>query len=162
MQDQSINPGEGLIDQLQDIHVVAEPSLWPPAPGWWFVGAVLLILLLVGLFRFVRKMKVRARRRRLLNELDQLAQTFDPHTQAADYLAALNRLFRGIALKAFPGSGCGRLEGEAWVSFIRARMESAGDLSGLSALESGPYQRQPDYEPEQLQGLARQWVLSYG
>jgi hypothetical protein len=162
MQDQAINPGAGLIDQLLDIHKVTEPTFWPPAPGWWMLGALLLVLLLVALVKLIRKMRVRIRRRRLLGELDGLAETFDPRTRPADYLAALNRLFRGVALRAFPGSGCGRLEGEAWVAFIRGRLDEAGDLSGLEALETGPYQERPEFEPGQLQDLARQWVLSYG
>lgn len=162
MQDQTVNPGAGLIEQLQDIHAVAEPSLWPPAPGWWVLAALLLALLVVVVIRVTRKIRVRMRQRRLLDELDGLAKQYDPHTNPADYLAALNRLFRGIALKAFPESGCGRLEGEAWVSFIRGRLNLPGDLSELAVLETGPYQRKPDFEPEQLQACARQWVMSYG
>lgn len=162
MQDQAINPGAGLIDQLLDIHNVAEPSFWPPAPGWWVLGVLLLGLLLLVLVRLIRKMRVRMRRRQLLGELEGLAKSFDPNAQPADYLAALNRFFRGIALRAFPDSGCGRLEGDAWVSFIRGRLDSASDLSGLEVLETGPYQERPEFEPRKLQALARQWVLSYG
>ena len=126
MHAQAPNPGAGLIEQLQDIHTAAEPSWWPPAPGWWVVAAVVLVVLIYALIRAIGKIRIRMRGRRLLGELEGLASTFDPQSQAADYLAALNRLFRGIALRAFPDSGCGRLEGEAWVRFIRGRLPMAG------------------------------------
>lgn len=162
MQDQVSSPGGGLIEQLQDIHAVAEPSLWPPAPGWWVLAAIALAVLVFLAIRLIRMLRIRMRRRRLLGELESLAQTYDPQTQPADYLAALNRLFRGVALKAFPDSGCGRLEGEAWTAFIRGRLKVPGDLPELNVLATGPYQPQPVFDPHKLKGYARQWVMNYG
>ena len=160
MQAQGFNPGAELIDQLHDIREVAEPSLWPPAPGWWVLGGLVLLLLVFLAIKVARDLKVRKRRRRLLAELDGLAVTFDPQQMPADYLGAMNRLFRGVALKAFPGSGCSRLEGSDWVGFIRERLK--GDTPDLDALETGPYQPNPEFDAEKLQAHAREWVLSYG
>lgn len=160
MQAQGFNPGAELIDQLQDIRAAAEPSIWPPAPGWWVVGLIVLVALFFVSGRMLRQLKIRRRRQRVLAELDGLAATFDPVKMPADYLAALNRLFRGVALKAFPGSDCSRLEGKDWVQFIRDRLK--GDTQELDALESGPYQPAPKFDVDKLQAHARQWVLNYG
>ena len=35
--------------QLADIHVAAEPGMWPPAPGWWVLGFIALLGILIGL-----------------------------------------------------------------------------------------------------------------
>ena len=48
-----------LLQQLHDIHPAAEPSWWPPAPGWWLLAALLLALLAYGVHRW------RVRQRRL-------------------------------------------------------------------------------------------------
>ncbi|HMB59106.1 MAG TPA: DUF4381 domain-containing protein [Xanthomonadales bacterium] len=162
MQAQENSATQGLIDQLQDIHSAAEPSLWPPAPGWWVLLFIALAVLVYLMMVLVRKLRIRLRRQRLLKELDGLTTRFDPQSQPAPYLAALNRVFRVVALKAFPETNCARLKGSEWVSFIRERLSANADLSGLEALESGPYEASPVYEPEQLRAYARQWVLKYG
>lgn len=162
MQAQPNTAAQGLLEQLQDIRPAAEPSLWPPAPGWWVLGAIALVLLSYLALILVRRLRVHLRRKRLLRELEGLAKKFDPHTQPAPYLAALNRLFRGVALRAFPESNCARLEGSDWVLFIQERLSGPADTSSLGILEEGPYRPDPVYEPKQLQSCARQWVLKYG
>ena len=38
-----------LLAQLKDIHVPLEPLWWPPAPGWWLLCLVVLILISLAL-----------------------------------------------------------------------------------------------------------------
>lgn len=156
------NAAAGLLEQLQDIHAAAEPSLWPPAPGWWVLAAIILAVLVFAAAHLIRKLRIRLRRRRLLRELEGLAKAFDPQVQPAPYLAALSRFFRGVALKAFPESNCVRLEGKEWVAFIRDHLPGNDESAGLDILATGPFRPDPDYEPAQLQSYARQWVLKHG
>jgi hypothetical protein len=161
MQDQANPLTEALKERLVDIHAAAEPSWWPPAPGWWLVGAIgLALLLLSGAWAF-KRLRVQMRRRRLLRELDSLPANYDPQARPAEYLGALNRVFRVIALRAFPGTDCARLEGEAWVAFLRER-HPRDESSSLQVLESGPYRTAPEFDPAELHSMARQWVARYG
>lgn len=162
MQDSGNALAEVLLERLQDIHGAAEPSWWPPAPGWWVVGAILLAVLAYALVVLIRWLRVHLRRRRLLRQLDAVDRSFDPHARPADYLAALNRLFRAVAIRAFPGSGCARLHGRDWVEFVRERLPGAADARVLGVLEAGPYQPHPDFDPAELRMQARKWVLSHG
>jgi hypothetical protein len=71
-------------------------------------------------------------------------------------------VFRVIALRAFPGSDCARLQGKDWVAFIRDRMPDGSDVESLGALESGPYRPAPEFDVAGVQAQARRWVAHYG
>lgn len=151
-----------LLDQLKDIHGAAAPGWWPPAPGWWVLAA----LLLVGLFFLMRwslaRLAVRQRRRRWLRALDRIERDSSPEAAPGEYLARVNRLFRAVALRAFPDTACARLQGEEWVAFIRSLLPEKANPAGLAALERGPYEQAPAYDAAALRELARLWVSRYG
>lgn len=148
--------------QLADIHAAAEPGLWPPAPGWWILAAVVLLVLYALLRKAIGKLAVRRRRQAWMNELASLAAEHDPIVDPHDYLAALNRLFRAVALRAFPGTTCAGLEGDDWVAFISGLMPEGEDVDGLAILARGPYEPVPEFDAAALDRLAGTWVKHYG
>ncbi len=154
------NPqSQAILERLHDIHPVAEPAWWPPAPGWWILAGIVLLVLAWSVLRLVRKLRAHLRRKRLLREVDALPAQFDPATQPAAYLGALNSVFRVIALRAFPDSDCARLQGAEWVGFLKAHLPGA---TGLEVLESGPYRPDPEFDAAHLQAQARRWVARHG
>jgi hypothetical protein len=94
--------------------------------------------------------------------LDNLRRRHDPGQQPQEYLAALNRLFRAVSLRAFPGTGCARLEGWAWVDFLASLVPEDVDRGCLGALAEGPYQPAPAFDADGLEAAARSWVRRYG
>jgi hypothetical protein len=150
------------LDQLRDIHTAAVPSFWPPAPGWWLLAAVALLLLFQLLRVLAKHWVARKRRARLMAALKHIQDSYDPATQPNEYLSQLNRLFRVVALKAFPGTASTRLQGPAWVGFLRSLLPEGQGSENLSALETGPYEPAPAFDAEGLSALAREWVKRYG
>ena len=151
-----------LLSQLRDIHGAADPGWWPPAPGWWAV-AVLLLVLVAFLTRLAyRHWRVLRRRRRLLDALEAIDREYENNRHAREYLARLNRLFRVVALRAFPGTACARLQGAEWVSFISGLLPQHAAGDSLAALAEGPYQPAPAFDASRLQATARLWVQKYG
>jgi hypothetical protein len=158
-----MNPdGSQLLAQLIDIHLAAEPGWWPPAPGWWLLAFLILLVLVFILRRVSRRLAVRRRQKRWLRELDSIAARHDPANQPHQHLAALNCLFRAVALRAFPGKACARLQGQDWVRFVAALMPEDIDTDSLEALAQGPYRPMPDFDATALHHLARTWVAHYG
>lgn len=148
--------------QLADIHAVAAPGWWPPAPGWWLLAIVLLLILYRLLRTGMQKLALRRRRRAWLQELQSLSSEYDPSDRPHDYLAALNRLFRAVALRAFPDTACAKLQGEAWVAFLSGLLPEGEAVENLAALASGPYEPTPRFDAEALRALAAEWVKLYG
>ena len=151
-----------LLAQLQDIHAAGNPGWWPPAPGWW----LLAILLFLGLFYLVRlgvrKLAARKRRHELLHALEQLNSEFDVVKNAQEYLSGMNRLFRVVAMKAFPSTASAYLQGDDWVRFIASLLPEKAQTSSLDALAHGPYEPSPEFDAKALEAHARTWVRLYG
>jgi hypothetical protein len=148
--------------QLADIHAAAAPGGWPPAPGWWLLAALAGVALALLARAGLRRLADARRRRAWLAALHGLAAEHDPGSEPQAYLAALNRLFRAVALRAFPGTACARLEGEDWVAFIAGLMPEAEDPAPLGALARGPYEPRPEFDAAALQALAAAWVKRHG
>lgn len=151
-----------LLEQLRDIHAAVEPGMWPPAPAWWVLVALLLALLLWLLWLASKRWSVRKRRARLLAALDHIQSQYDPVAPANEYLSELNRLFRVVAIRAFPGTASSRLQGAAWVEFMRSLLPDGANRESLAALESGPYQPAPEFDAAGLYAMAKEWVKRYG
>jgi hypothetical protein len=154
--------GSALLAQLQDIHSAGQPGWWPPAPGWWMLAAILLLLVAFVFRKLLNWQSARRRRRAWLSALDELNREHDPNQHPHEYLAGLNRLFRAVAVKAFPGTSCVRLQGEEWVAFITSLMPEQDTGECLHALASGPYKPLPHFEASTLNKSASSWVNLYG
>ena len=154
--------GSDLLSQLQDIHSAGHPGWWPPAPGWWLLAICLLLVLAFVVKRTLGWLSVRGRRKAWLRTLEELNQEYDPVKQPHEYLAGLNRLFRAVAVKAFPGTACARLQGEEWVAFIASLLPEPEASDCLHALASGPYEPVPHFEADSLNANATSWVKLYG
>ena len=165
MNAQAVNPAQMNADplaQLRDIHAAAPASWWPPAPGWWILFALLLVVLvLLGRYAYKRH-RIRQRRRQMLGWIDTLNNLVDPLEQPQAYLAGLNRVFKVVALKAFPDENCATLSGSEWVSFLSGKLGKNIQAEPLQALASGPFNPRPEFDAAAICELGRHWINRYG
>jgi hypothetical protein len=99
---------------LHGIHPPAPIGIWPPAPGWWAVAAVVAIGGALALLAIRRHRASIARH--ALCELDVLAaRALDLHGLAG----AVSELLRRVALVRF-GRSAARLHGSGWQDFLTA------------------------------------------
>ena len=155
-----MNPNGQSALQLRDIHLPGPPGFWPPAPGWWLVGAVLIALLAWGVVIGVRRYRSHLQRQRIFTTLSVLEQELaSEHTPEG--LARISMLLRRLALMRFPRQQVAALTGTAWLRFLDASGGNGRFTTGPGrVLGTGPYQRtvQPDLDTTGLVALVRDWV----
>jgi len=158
-----MNPqGDQLLSQLRDIHVAPDVSWWPPAPGWWVLAVFVFVALLFLLRYVMQRLRTRARRTGLIRFIDQVARDIDAVEAPQEYLSSLNRVFKIVAMRAFPKQRCASMQGREWTKFLRLHLAGAGPADDLAALAEGPYRPIPAFHAEKLASIARQWVRQHG
>ncbi len=143
--------------ELRDIHLPADPSWWPPAPGWWVLAAI-VIGLLAWLFLFLRQRNRRRQwRGQIMAELDRIAMNDALRSDPPGLVGELSKLLRrsGRLIDATAPT----LRGSAWLAFLDAQLggEEFSQGPGRILLE-GPYQRETDVDVDALLALVRRWM----
>jgi hypothetical protein len=150
------------LDQLAPL-VRPEPvSFWPPAPGWWVVLGLLLVLpvLVIIIWRYRRKFPVEPElsdeehlegpRRKALSELAQLPRPYGK--PAGPWLQSLNALLKRLCIARYPDSHCQTLSGRAWLAFLDTRCTAAG-LTRWMVLVEGAYRPDCQLDDKTIDGL---------
>lgn len=148
------------LEQLRDIHTAPDVPWWPPAPGWWVVVAILMFVLFMLGRRLLHQWRERRRRQGWLNYLDTTVTDIDVKQAPQDYLSTINKVFKAVAIRAFPDEHCAGLEGSAWTDFLAGKLGAAHPE--LQVLADGPYQPAPEFDPEAVTLAARHWIRKYG
>jgi len=151
-----------LLSQLRDIHTAAPVGWWPPAPGWWLLAMLLLVLLVWLGRRVLARYRVYQRRKQMLGWVDHLNANIDPQRDPQAYLSTLNRIFKLVALRAFPDQHCAALNGQEWVDFLLEKTKKTQSAESLGVLATGPYDPAPKFDPDQLSELSRYWIRQHG
>jgi hypothetical protein len=132
---------------LRDVHVPAAPSLWPPAPGWWLVAVVVLVLVaVIWLLRWRHARKIEARQR--------LFEDACRNLPASAQVAAMSELLRRAARQV--DKQADKLQGDAWLKFLDGKKgRDFSEGAGRLLLEGG-YRRDVDAsELANVKALAR-------
>ena len=98
----------------------------------------------------------------MLAWVDHLNATVDPGLDPQAYLSTLNRVFKLVALRAFPARHCAALTGQDWVDFLVEKIKHAASADTLVALATGPYDPAPKFDPDKMSELTRVWIKQYG
>lgn len=156
--------GEDPAMQLRDIHLPDPVSWWPPAPGWWML-LVMSILLFFSVRGFLRMKKARRVRVAAMNELESLSVVFNQTQDAHRLVKALSVLLRRICLSYYPRFNVAGLTGEAWLAFLDKHPEGKKAHVHFSegfgrTLITAPYQAKAEIDGEGLVQLCKEWITA--
>jgi hypothetical protein len=105
--------------ELKDIHLPDSILWWPPAPGWWVLGVVLIIflflmlLLLPKLWRWLRYKPVRSLS---LKEFYLIKQSHQQQADQKQTLQAITTLLRRTVMSKSGRIGHAGVVGDDWIN----------------------------------------------
>ena len=150
-------------DPLAALHPLREPdpiSWWPPAPGWWVLGILLLVGLIVLTLWLRRRYHSNDYRRAALVRLDALHAAFNSDKDSARFAADTNTLLKSVALKAFPSTDVAPTHGENWLEFLNVSNTNAPTFP--PALGTEIYTAQAsNIDADALYTAARHWITHH-
>jgi hypothetical protein len=105
--------------ELKDIHLPDSILWWPPAPGWWVLGVVLItflflmLLLLPKLWRWLRYKPVRSLS---LKEFYLIKQSHQQQADQKQTLQAITTLLRRTVMSKSGRIGHAGVVGDDWIN----------------------------------------------
>lgn len=142
---------------LRDIHLPADPSWWPPAPGWWLLAVLVVVALVEVLRRLYRHVGERRWRDRVAAELEPIVARHARERDDVRLAAELSLLLRRAARVLDPAAAA--LHGDAWLGFLDSRIGGDSFTRGPgSVLIDAPWRKSVELDAEALVALVRRWL----
>ena len=141
-----------LLQQLRDIHLPADPSWFPPAPGWWVLVVFALGLLLWAAWRIAAWQEARkpiksARRIYLSLCADRSAGALDDR----DFLHAVNELLKRLLIHGLGEQEARRANDQTWLELLDQRSETTAFSQGAGrALGNQRFGPEPEVDLKAL------------
>ncbi len=144
--------------ELKDIHLPADISWWPLAPGWWML-MILCIVLLAGSYGFYHfVIKKRAYRKAALKELDLLGTAaLDPNAYIESVAAIIRRTAICTEKNQSGVTRVAQLQGKAWQEYLQQAMPA--EQAQIIAVSR--YQPVQSLDGQALQKAAREWIKGH-
>lgn len=155
---------------LQNLHdiVVPDPvAWWPPAPGWYVLGAMLLIAAVLLTLRLVVNYRANRYRRAGQEQLAELRKLSHDSANRDVAIAQTGELLKRVAIAAWPRDNVANLSGKRWLTFLN----ETGDGTLISDKQGRIFsdilycrkigeQLSPN-EVEELFDLADRWIRKH-
>ena len=147
---------------LQDFQEIVAPAPidWlPQTPGWWFVGAVLVLAIVRWSWRRLRHWYHNRYRGEAIVRLKHIAGIVDD-----SFTLELNKLLKITALTAYSRPDVANLTGATWVNFLNSHCDRAVFVDEQAdVLANGSYLPRilEQTTREELLQSSRHWVLNH-
>lgn len=125
---------------LRAYHLPEPVSWWPPAPGWWILAGLVLVLAAALRFRRRRGRRLRQASHLAGRELAALRAVWHADGDDLALLRGLSQLARRFILARFPTDAAAGLTGEAWLAYLAEKSGNPAFVEGAGRrLADAPY-----------------------
>ena len=144
---------------LRDIHLPEAIGWWPPAPGWWIVLAVTILLGFWLLPHYRAWQKRRIIRRSVEAELQAIDTAFQQHRNKHQLVQDLSILLRRVAMSLASRQEIAGQVGEQWLQQLDelANTRLFNTETGRQLI-TAPYQPEARVDSQALLKICRLWL----
>ncbi|WP_309043081.1 DUF4381 domain-containing protein [Marinobacter sediminicola] len=148
---------EDPLSQLRDIHLPITGGFWPPAPGWWILGVLLLLAVAALIWAAIRRHR---RNRWLRLAKAELAILERSAVKEPQWFTELNALLKRVARARYPDENPEAQTGEQWAECLIRHLPEGriAHRPVVDALINSTWQPEPTTEPAQALAFARIWL----
>ncbi len=144
---------------LRDIHLPTDSLWWPPAPGWWML-LVLLILIGLSLPKIRGWLRHRPIKSTCLRELGRIRQTAGAgHDDKRRLIQEISVLLRRTVMSYGTRETDASLSGEQWISRLNQFSgEPCFSSTQCDLLTRGQYQPEFEVDIDELFRNCENWI----
>ena len=145
---------------LRDIHAAAPLDWWPPAPGWWVLTLLAVVLAVWVTRRLWLHYRAWRLKRALRAEYAGILSHYDSNRDGRILLADSATFLRRLVVHIGAHGAQAGVVGEAWADYLSASFPGDAQMHRVCRdLASGAYQRDAaEVDPVMLRNLAAHWI----
>lgn len=144
--------------KLRDIRMPSPIGWWPPAPGWFVLGFVVVLLVCLAAVWGGWRYRHGKAKRQALNLLEQYVAEHQQHANSSLFSARVSELLKRVALAYFPRDLVAGLQGEAWLLFLNKTAKGVDFTQVRVELLELPYQASATSDISLLFEMSRKWI----
>lgn len=104
--------------ELRDIHLPADPSIWPLAVGWWVLIIISLVIVYV-LHKFIQKRKkIKLLTNLMQQELIEIQDKFKKHQSKHKLAIDISELLKRFVRHIINDNNATALTGDKWIVYL--------------------------------------------
>ncbi|MEM8955610.1 MAG: DUF4381 domain-containing protein [Verrucomicrobiota bacterium] len=143
-------PDPTSLENLRDLVTPPPAPWWPPAPGWFALGAIVFAAALFLALRAYRHYRQNAYRRQALRELET--------TDSPQEIAAL---LKRTALAAYPRSKVASLSGSAWTDWLTTTSNTPLPAEVATQLTHSIFSKENTENAQTLRAYTKSWIIHH-
>ncbi len=144
--------------ELRDIHLPEASLWWPPAPGWWLL-ALLSVILLLGSWWLWRRLRLRSVSRLSLTEFQRIREAHRDGQARSDTIRQIAALLRRVSISYRGRDESGASTGADWMREIAELAPGSGfSEQQLQLLTHDRYRRDYDCDIDSLLETCEAWI----
>ncbi len=138
---------------LKDLQLPDAVSVFPLAPGWYGVIAILVLIMFAMGYWQIRRLHKLQRVSNIITLLDSIALQNNPQL-----LAEVSILLKRVAREKFPEQQPQSLFGDKWLQFLDKSGKTTNFTQGAGSILLDVYQNKPLENPEKLITIIKAWL----